>query len=62
MRYLPKKLVCFKLAISRATLDRLRADPQAKFPPAIKRNGRRGDRCYWVESDVEDWMKPPAHR
>ena len=62
MRYISKKQACFKIAVSRATLDRLPTDPNSKFPPAIKRNGRRGDRCYWVEGDIEDWIRRSAAR
>jgi predicted DNA-binding transcriptional regulator AlpA len=57
MRYLPKKEVCYRLAVSRATLDRMRAKKSLNFPPAVKRNGNLGDWCYWLEDDLNDWMR-----
>jgi predicted DNA-binding transcriptional regulator AlpA len=50
MRFLTKQQVCQKIAVARATLDRLKADP--KFP----KRTRRGGRVYWLEDEVHAWM------
>jgi predicted DNA-binding transcriptional regulator AlpA len=50
MRFLTKRNVCEKIAVSRATLDRLKADP--KFPKRVQRGGR----VYWPEDEIHAWM------
>ena len=48
-RLLCKKEVCFRLGISRATLDRRRQ--KGTVPPPTK-GPKVTDPCYWLESEV----------
>ena len=60
-RLLCKKEVCFRLGISRATLDRRRI--AGTFPPPIK-GPKMTDHCYWPESEVEAHIRnmPREHK
>jgi predicted DNA-binding transcriptional regulator AlpA len=50
MRFISKKQVCQKIALSRASLDRY--ENAGKFPKRIP----YGFRVVWDEAEVEDWM------
>ena len=51
MQFLPPKAVCEKIALSRATLDRMVAD--GRFPKPMKLTERR---MAYNAKDVEAWM------
>ena len=54
-RMLCKKRVCILLDIARATLDRRRKT--ANFPKARKPEGKSTGPCYWLESEINAYMK-----
>jgi predicted DNA-binding transcriptional regulator AlpA len=50
MRLVPKKEACFLLGVSRATIDRWRADP-AKPQPV-----KQGVRVFYRSTEIDDYI------
>lgn len=51
IRFLSKKDVRQKIGLSHASIDRMEAS--GKFPKRVP----IGFRVFWVESEIDDWMK-----
>ncbi len=62
MRLVPKKEACFRLGVSRATIDRRRGQPDYPQPR------KDGIRVYYLENEIDDYiakLSPPegkAHK
>lgn len=50
MQFLSKKQACFKLCVSRATIDRWRGRPGHPQPV------RRGGRVYYLVSELDEFI------
>lgn len=55
MKFLSKKEVCAKVALSRAQIARL--EQAGKFPQRIKLGDHVNSRAVWVETEVVEWME-----
>ncbi|OLO05235.1 helix-turn-helix transcriptional regulator [Salinicola socius] len=57
LRFLRARDVCNKIAVSRSRLYELMNDDHAGFPKPLKDGDSRQAPNYWIEHEIEDWMR-----
>lgn len=62
LRFLRARDVCDKIAVSRSRLYELMNDDDADFPKPFKDGDSRQAPNYWIEHEVEAWMRQRMER
>ena len=61
LRFIRARDVCDKIAVSRSRLYELMSDDPV-FPKPFKDGEARQSPLYWVEHEVEEWMRQKMER
>lgn len=62
LRFLRARDVCDKIAVSRSRLYELMNGDDPDFPKPLKDGDSRQARNYWIEHEIDAWMRQRMER